>query len=136
MLLPRSQTPPQEPLAALSGALRPVLGSSTSFIAATSSTRGTTAGKYTAQKALPNNGAAGFAVFRDNEVPAQSEGQEGWTDFGTNASRNRENAHVAVPWKGETLPMHLSSSLSRSQGATFEIFRDEVCRSPTLYGDG
>ena len=130
MLLPRSQTPPQDSLSTSTSSLRPVLGSSSSAsIATTGQFRGTAASNATSRKALPNNGAAGFAVFKDAAADAPTEGQEGWTDFGTNASRRKENIREAVPWKGETIPMQNDPALSRSQGARIEVFRDEVRRT-------
>lgn len=128
MLLPRSQSPPAEPASGTNQSIRPVLGSSISSLATTGQFRGTAISNAASKKALPNNGAAGFAVFRDDAASeAAPEGQEGWTDFGTNASRRKENIREAVPWKGEVLPMQSNSTLSQSQGARLEVFRDEVC---------
>lgn len=126
MLLPRSQIPPEDPASSGASTVRAVLGASSSSIANVGQFRGTAAASAASKKALPNNGAAGFAVFKDDEAPTQPEGQEGWADFGTSASRKKENTRAAVPWAGETLPMQPSGHLSRSQGAAFEIFRDEV----------
>lgn len=110
--------------------------------------RGTTATQATTKAALPNNGATAFAVFKDGSSDSASgstanalASQEGWTDFGTNASRKRENERPAVPWKGETLPVYrdvpaenavggTSRPVSLSSSMKFEVFRDEDAEIP------
>lgn len=127
MMLPRPPSLVDSiPASSETRSVRPTLGkssgSSTTF-------RGTALSAASARSALPNNGAAGFAVFQDGtDENGQSQGgnaQDGWEDFGTNSSRRRENERAATAWKGETLPMQ-AASLSASQGPRLEVFRDEV----------
>lgn len=107
--------------------------------------RGTAASQSSSKAALPNNGASSFAVFKDEgqanaATSAALASRETWSDFGTNASRKRENERAAVPWKGETLPafrdaddnIALSSSrpVSLSSSMKFEVFRDDDAEIP------
>lgn len=114
------------------GAARSMLGASAPRGSAVAPQfKGTAAANASAKTALPNNGAAGFAVFKDDEHDAATQprgsggSQEGWTDFGTNALRKRENVQTAVTWKGETLPM-LPGATSLAGAGKIQVFRDEV----------
>lgn len=87
--------------------------------------RGTALSNASVHSALPHNGSSGFSIFRDGaESTHAPESQDGWNDFGTDASRKKENSRIAVPWKGETIPM--SASVPAIQSSRMEVFRDEV----------
>jgi len=141
MLLPRPASVVEDSSSsgkASTTAQRSILGGSSSGPAF----KGTAASQSTTKGALSNNGASAFAVFQDDSNPNGDNTlatQDNWTDFGTNASRKRENVRPAVPWKGETIPVHkdtpedaLSRSrpLSLSSSMKFEVFRDDDAEIP------
>lgn len=145
MLLPRpatlhSEDPSSSSSRSSAPAQRSILGGSSTGPAfkGTASTQATTKGP------LPNNGATAFAVFKDDS-PSNGDNalatQDNWHDFGTNASRKRENTRSAVPWKGETIPVYRdtpeeSNALNRSRPISlsssmkFEVFRDDDAEIP------
>lgn len=146
MLLPRPASLAEEPSSSSSRSSttqRSILGGSSTGPAF----RGTATTQSTTKAALPNNGATAFAVFKDDGSSTTENDnalatQDNWTDFGTNASRKRENVRPAVPWKGETIPVYkdtnedASNSLNRSRPLSlsssmkFEVFRDENADLP------
>lgn len=113
--------------------------------------RGTSISSKATKTALPNNGAAGFAVFKDGSAladnpPAQAQAQapggeanihaqQGWTEFATTSTRRKENERTAVPWKGETLPMS-GGGTAGVPSQRLEVFRDEVRVEQGLHRTG
>jgi checkpoint serine/threonine-protein kinase len=80
-----------------------------------------------------NNGATSFAVFTDADGTAASEKQEsGWHEFGTKASRKKENEREATAWKGERMPMKgLNNDAAHPpQVEKLEVFHDEDAGPP------
>ncbi|CAG8435429.1 9138_t:CDS:2 [Ambispora gerdemannii] len=76
-------------------------------------------------------GTSKFPVFYDPDgrkgAAALAASENKWKDYGTDASRKKENIHDPLKWKGETLPQKSNCSIIPAE--KLEIYHDEPQRS-------